>query len=208
VVASDEARLLEALRAGDEDAFTALVDRYGASMLRLARTFVGSTSAAEEVVQDTWLAVVTGLDRFEGRSSLKTWLFTILVNKAKTRAVRDARTIPFSSLEFDADEPAVEPERFLPPGHERWPGHWTSPPVRWDTMPEARLLSAETLARIAEAIAALPEAQREVLTLRDVEGWTADEVCNVLELSESNQRVLLHRARSKVRRALEQYLTE
>ena len=202
-----ELRELDALRAGDEEAFMALVRRHQAAMVRVAQIYVSRRDVAEEVVQEAWVGVLRGLDRFEGRSSLKTWLFRIVVNLAKTRAVREGRTIPFSALRTpeSVPEPAVEPERFRPPDDARWPGHWASKPVEW---PEARLLESESLARIKDAIEALPDNQRAVITLRDVEGWSSEEVCNALELSETNQRVLLHRARSKVRRALERYLDE
>jgi RNA polymerase sigma-70 factor (ECF subfamily) len=197
----EDAPLLEALRAGDEHAFATLVDRYGPSLLRLAQLFVSSRAVAEEVVQETWLAVVTGIERFEGRSSLKTWLFRILTNKAKTRGQREGRTLPFSSLAADGDEDqtAVAVERF---GRG---GAWATPPRG---VPEERLLAAETRARVEQAISALPPNQRAVITLRDVEGLSAEEACNVLGLSETNQRVLLHRARAKVRTALERYLED
>ena len=156
--------------------------------------------------QKAWLGALRGLDRFEGRSSLKTWLFRIVANTAKTRAVREARTVPFSEL--DADEPAVAADRFLGPDHARHPGAWSSAPDPWEDVPAARLASAETRRTIERAIAELPEGQRLVITLRDVEGWTAAEACNVLGLSETNQRVLLHRARARVRAALEAYLNE
>jgi RNA polymerase sigma-70 factor (ECF subfamily) len=163
---------------------------------------------AEEVVQETWVAVLRGLDRFEGRSSLKTWIFRILANTAKTRAIREGRTIPMSALQDPAavPEPAVPGERFRGSEDPAWPGHWATPPAAWDEAPEKRLESLETRLRIEAAIAALPAAQRAVISLRDIEGWSADEVCNALEVSETNQRVLLHRARSKVRAALEEYL--
>jgi RNA polymerase sigma-70 factor (ECF subfamily) len=199
--------LVEALRAGDERAFMELVDRYGASMLRLAMMYVKSRAVAEEVVQDAWVGVLRGIDRFEGRSSLKTWIFRILTNTAKTRAQREGRSVPFASLAGD-DEPAVDPDRFLPPDHPTWPGHWATPPSGWYGQPEERLVGRETLAVIARAIDALPPAQREVITLRDLEGWSSEETCNALGLTETNQRVLLHRARSNVRTALEEYLDE
>jgi RNA polymerase sigma-70 factor, ECF subfamily len=207
----DELRLVEALRRGEEAAFVALIERYQASLLRLATIYVASRAVAEEVVQETWLGVLQGLARFEGRSSLKTWIFRILTNRAKTRGEREGRSIPFSALEaLDAEpgEPSVDPARFLPPDHPQFAGHWVSFPKNWDDVPESRLLSDETRAQIAMAIETLPPHQRTVISLRDVEGWTADEVCHVLGISETNQRVLLHRARSKVRRVLEQYLSE
>jgi len=177
--------------------------------VRLARLFVADQTAAEEVVQETWLGALRGLDRFEGRSSLKTWLFNILTNRAKTRAVRDGRTIPFSVLldAAEGDEPAMDPDRFHPLDH-RLAGHWVSRPQSWRELPEERLLARETRERLRAAIDELPPTQRTVLTLRDVDGWSAEEVCNTLEISETNQRVLLHRARSKVRRALESYLAK
>jgi len=197
----EDASLLDALRVGDERAFEALVDRYGPSLLRLAQLYVSSRSVAEEVVQETWLAVVTGIERFEGRSSLKTWLFRILTNKAKTRGQREGRTLPFSSLASDGDEDqtAVAVERFARGGA------WATPPRG---VPEERLLAGETRARVEQAISALPPNQRAVITLRDVEGLSAEEACNVLGISETNQRVLLHRARAKVRTALERYLED
>jgi RNA polymerase sigma-70 factor, ECF subfamily len=206
---ADERELVTRLRAGDEAAFTQLVDRYGATMLRVARMYVRDRATAEEIVQETWVAVLDGIDRFEGRSSLRTWLFRILTNRAKTRAVRDRRTVPVSALageEASAGEPAVDPERFVDLAAERNPGAWASPPPVWSTLPEERLLSQETLGRIADAIENLPETQREVIRLRDVDGWSAEEVADALDITDGNQRVLLHRARSKVRTALEDYL--
>lgn len=203
----DDEHQVEALRRGDESAFTALIERYHPSLVRLATVFVGDRAVAEEVAQETWLGVLHGIDRFEGRSSIKTWIFTILTNRAKTRGQRESRSVPFSTLdltEAGSGEPAVEPERFRPAG-DRWEGGWISFPRAWDDLPEERVLSRETRTQVASVIAALPSGQRQVITLRDVEGWSADEVCNALGLSETNQRVLLHRARSKVRRALEAY---
>lgn len=206
----EEQQLVASLRAGDEQAFTALVERYHAPMVRFAAAYVPSRAIAEEVVQETWMGVLDGLDRFEGRSSLKTWIFRILTYKALTRGGREHRTIPFSALfdpARDEGEPAVEPERFRSAGPQ-YPGHWADPPKRWEGAPEERLLSRETLSLVGKAIDALPPSQREVILLRDVEGWTSPEVCNVLGITETNQRVLLHRARSKVRRDLERYLDE
>jgi RNA polymerase sigma-70 factor, ECF subfamily len=203
----DEAQLLRSLRDGDETAFAMLVDEHGSAMLRIARLYVRDRAVAEEVVQEAWLGVLRGIDRFEGRSSLRTWLFRIVTNLAKTRGVRESRSVPFSALVGDEVEdagPSVPPERFRDPG-DRWSGHWASPPEKWGR-PEQELLSAETRGVIARAIEALPDVQRQVITLRDVEGWSSDEVCNALGLSETNQRVLLHRARTKVRHALDDYL--
>jgi RNA polymerase sigma-70 factor (ECF subfamily) len=196
--------LVAALRAGDEAAFAELVDRYESSLVRVARMYVRDRSTAEEVAQETWLAVLNGIDRFEGRSSFKTWLFRILTNRAKTRGQREARSVPFSSI-GDPDDPAVDPDRFQNAG-EQHPGGWRFFPQPWEGDPEERLLASETRALILDTIEQLPPNQRAVITLRDVEGFDAEETRNVLDLSDTNQRVLLHRARSKVRRALEQYL--
>lgn len=200
---------LEALRNGDEQAFSALVDRHSAAVLRFVSLYVRDRSVAQEVVQDAWLGFLQSLDRFEGRSSLKTWLFRIAFNCAQKRVASEGRSVPFSALAHQDDsagEPSVDPDRFLEPDH-RWGHHWRSPPQSWDGLPEARLLSNETLGLVRDSIAGLPPQQRDVITLRDVHGWTAAEVCNVLGLTETNQRVLLHRARSRVRRDLERYLS-
>ena len=204
--ALDEQDLIQRLRDGDERAFVALLDRYHASLVRLARVYVRDPADAEEVAQETWLGVLGGIHRFEGRSSLKTWMFHILVNRARTRAHRSARTVSLDALEEGDSWTAVEPGRFHGPDHPRWPGHWAAPPVSWGEAPEQRLLAKETLGRVRQAIEALPPMQSQVITLRDVEGWSAEDVCAVLELSPENQRVLLHRARSRVRAALERYL--
>jgi len=203
---TDDDEVVEALRRGDESAFASLIDRYHNSLLRLALSYVATREQAEDVVQETWMGVLAGIDRFEGRSSLKTWIFRILVNRAKTKGVREHRSIPFSSLEGDGDdkEPSIDPSRFQEGG--RWAGYWSTPPASWEGVPEDRLLSAETRAVVEAAIAMLPEMQRAVITLRDVRGFTAQEACEVLGLTEANQRVLLHRARSKVRARLEEYL--
>ena len=201
----DEALLVAALRRGDEAAFVGLVDQHGAALLRVARSYVRDDSAAEEVVQETWQALVRGVDRFEGRSSLKTWLFRVLANRARTLAVRERRSVPFSALaDAEDDEPAVDPDRFRAPD-DPLAGHWLTPPRDWGEAPEERVLAQEARARIDAAIAALPPNQRAVIVMRDVEGWSAAEVCNILAIGETNQRVLLHRARSRVRRALEDY---
>jgi RNA polymerase sigma-70 factor (ECF subfamily) len=200
---ASELALLDGLKAGDEAAFSALVNRHGGAMLRVAQLYVRSRAVAEEVVQDAWIGVLKGSARFEGRSSLKTWIFRIVANMAKTRAAKEGRSVPFSALAEGG--PSVEPERFRGP-NDRYPGHWASPPSSWAGVPEERLLASETLALVENAIAELPPAQAIVITMRDVEGFAADDVCDALEISEANQRVLLHRARSKVRRALEEYL--
>ena len=201
-----QVELVAALQAGDERAFETLVAELGPAMLRIARMYVSSGAVAEEVVQETWLGVLSGIGRFEGRSSLKTWIFRILTNRAKTRGEREGRSLPFSSLggETDSDEPSVDADRFRVGG--RYEGQWSSAPSRWSELPEDRLVGQETIAIAQATIDALPETQRLVITMRDVEGWSSDEVRNVLDLSESNQRVLLHRARGKVRQALATYL--
>ena len=204
LLSQQDTRLLEGLRAGDEAAFLELMREHGGAMLRVAMMYVASRAIAEEVVQEAWLGVLKGIGSFEGRSSLKTWLFRIVSNTAKTRGVREARSVPFSSLGGEAgDEPTVDPDRFLGSG-ERFPGHWAIPPQAW--APESRLLSDEALDVIEREIDRLPAAQRAVITMRDVEGFTSEEVCNALDLSETNQRVLLHRARARVRGALEEYM--
>ncbi len=204
-----DARLVEALRKGDEGAFASLLDQYHASLVHLAMLYVPDRPAAEEVAQETWLGVLKGIHRFEGRSSLKTWILRILTNCAKTRGQREDRTIPFSAHwdpDEEPDEPAVAPQRFRPLDATPWPGGWVSFPSSWDSLPEDHLLARETQTVIRQAIQELPPSQREVITWRDIEGWTSGEVCNVLGITETNQRVLLHRARSKVRCALEEYL--
>lgn len=206
----DDRGVVDALRAGDESAFASLIDRYHGPLLRTALLYVPSRAVAEDVVQETWLGVLQGIDRFEARSSLKTWVFRILINRAKTRGVREGRSIAFSSLggggSADA-EPAVDPDRFHPPGH-LFAGHWSAAPGNWSETPEERLLAGEAFARVQGAVDALPSNQREVITLRDIDGCTAAEVCTMLDISDANQRVLLHRARSKVRQALEHYLSD
>ena len=205
---ADEASLVERLRNFDESAFADLVDRYHASLVRLARMHVNNEASAQEVVQETWLAVLRGIGSFEARSSLKTWIYRIAVNRAITRAERDGRMINFSALvdrEVEDDAPAVEPERFLPPDHPKWPGHWAARIGHWSDTPENQLLSDETRRVIDIAIEKLPPAQQQVIRLRDLEGFDSPEVCNILGVTETNQRVLLHRARSRVRAALERY---
>jgi RNA polymerase sigma-70 factor, ECF subfamily len=202
-----DAATIRALKAGDERAFVALVEAHGALLLRVAMTYVSSRAVAEEVVQETWLGVLKGLDRFEGRSSLKTWIFSILVNIARTRGAREARSVPYASLAPEGEEAAVEPERFRDPG-DGFPGHWRAYPRDWHGIPEEALLNRETIGVVTRAIEALPPAQRIVIAMRDVAGCTAEEVCETLDVSEGNQRVLLHRARSRVRVALERHLDD
>jgi RNA polymerase sigma-70 factor (ECF subfamily) len=203
--AAEEQELLERLRAGDERAFETLVERHYPTMLAVARHYVSSRAVAEEVVQDAWLGVLNGLDRFEGRSSLRTWILRILVNRAKTRGARDARTVPFASIMPQGEEAAVEPERFRGPD-DPFPGHWRAYPGTWQRLPEEALADRETLEVVLTAIHRLPPPQRIVITMRDIQGCEAEEVCEALDVSEGNQRVLLHRARSKVRAALEEHL--
>jgi len=201
--AEADAALLDRLRGGDRAAFAALVGRHAGSLLRVAQSLVRDHAVAEEVVQETWIGVLTGIDAFEGRSSLRTWLFRIVVNKARTRFVREGRTVPFSALTRpgDADPAAVDPGHF--DEHDAWrlaPTAWT------EEDPERLAMGAETRAAIEAAIQELPEAQRAVMTLRDVEGLETEEICNLLAITVTNQRVLLHRARAKVRQALERRL--
>jgi RNA polymerase sigma-70 factor (ECF subfamily) len=206
--ASDNERLIRALRGRDEAAFATLVERYHGQLVRVAMTYVSSRAVAEEVAQETWIGVLQGIDRFEGRAAFHTWLLRILINQAKRRGERESRSIAFSALardDGDDGEPEVEPERFRPAGHQ-WAGHWAVLPQDWRQTPEERLLSDETRAVVQQAIDALPQNQRLVITMRDIEGWPPEEICNVLSISGTNQRVLLHRARSKVRQQLERYL--
>jgi RNA polymerase sigma-70 factor (ECF subfamily) len=202
---AEEVEVVARLRAGDEHAFETLVARHYATMLAMARTYVKTRAVAEEVVQEAWLGVLQSLERFQGRSSLKTWILAILVNKAKTRALRENRTVPFASLAGEADEPAVGPARFRGP-HDAFPGHWRSYPSDWGASPDITVEDRETLRVAMRAIAELPPAQQTVIRMRDVEGYSSDEVCSALEISAANQRVLLHRARSRVRAALESHL--
>jgi RNA polymerase sigma-70 factor (ECF subfamily) len=199
-----ERDLLEQLLAGDEAAFESLVARHHGPMLRVARIFLSKPDVAEEVVQETWLVVLRGLAGFEGRSSLKTWIFRILANRARTRAARDARVVPFAELASTEDDDGVEAvleRRFTADGR------WQDPPLDWQVhSPEALVLRREAMDHLGHALEQLPPAQRTVVTLRDVEGWTALEVCAALQITEANQRVLLHRARTRLRRALEEAL--
>ena len=209
-VDASDAELVEALRRGDEDAYAGLVEELTPALTRLAMAHVPSRAVAEEVVQDTWVGVINGIDRFQGRSALRTWIFQILLNIARTRGKREKRTLPFASLrrraEEGRDEPAVDADRFQGRRGEN-PGSWSRPPVEWQS-PDVRLAEDETRRVMLEAIAGLPPRQREVITLRDLLGYSSAEVRNALELTETNQRVLLHRARSKVRAALEELFDE
>lgn len=204
----DDTTVVAGLRAGDEAMFLALVRRYQPLMLRVARGYVHDTRAAEDVAQETWLAVLEGIHRFEARASLKTWIFRILVKRAITRAMKDRRQVPFSALAGEDDEsgPTVDPDRFLPADHPRWAGHWAAAPANWNALPHDRLVARETMDVVRDAIEHLPERQRTVISLRDIGGFSSEEVCAALDLSEGNQRVLLHRARAKVREAIEERL--
>jgi RNA polymerase sigma-70 factor, ECF subfamily len=204
-LSADESALIARLRDGDERAFEEVVTRFYPSMLAVARGYVRSRSVAEEVVQEAWVSVLKGLDRFEGRSSLRTWVLRIVANTAQTRGVREARIVPMSSLDSAGDEPTVDPDRFRGPG-DPFPGHWWTYPTDWRTIPEEKLSSQETLQIVKSAIEELPDMQRTVITLRDVVGCDSGDVCETLEISEGNQRVLLHRARARVRAALERHL--
>jgi RNA polymerase sigma-70 factor (ECF subfamily) len=197
----DDDTLLRALHEGDERVFRALVEQWGGIMLRLALSHVESRAIAEEVVQDAWMTVLRSLDRFERRSAFRTWVLGIVVNLARSRARAERRSVPLSS---ESGAPVLDPTRFLPPDHPRWPRHWAVEPVEWRT-PEEDLLAGETRKVILDAIDTLPAAQREVLVLRDLDGLSATDVCNILGLTDTNQRVLLHRARSRVRATLERY---
>jgi RNA polymerase sigma-70 factor, ECF subfamily len=202
----DDDALVTALRRGDADAFATLLDRHSPAMVRVAMAYVPTRAAAEEAVQETWIAVMRGIDGFEGRSSLKTWIFRILTNLAMRIGPRERRSMPFSALAEaeNSGEPSVDPDRFLSADHHLFPGHWAIMPTRWPT-PEEGLLAGETRAVIAAAIAELAPAQRTVIALRDVEGWSSEEVSDALEISAGNQRILLHRARNRVRSAIENY---
>src|SRR3954454_3933672 len=202
-LALPDAEIVIALRRGDQAVFAELVDAYSPGLLRMAQMYVRDRAVAEEVVQETWIGVLRGIDRCEGRSSLKTWIFRILMNTAKTRGQRESRSIPFSAAAA-ADEPSVDPDRFLGADHQ-YAGGWMLGPSDWQT-PEEELLQGETREEILRAIDELPAQQRAVITLRDVEGFPPEEVSELLGISDGNQRVLLHRARSKVRTAIEAYL--
>lgn len=202
-MARPDAEIVEALKRGDESVFAELVDAWSPGLMRVARMYVRDQAVVEEVVQETWIAVLRGIDRFEGRSSLRTWVFRILMNTARTRGQRESRSVPFSAA-VGGDEPSVDPDRFLNADHQ-WAGGWMIGPSEWQT-PEEELLQGETRDEILRAIDELPDQQRAVITLRDVEGFPPEEVSALLGITDGNQRVLLHRARSKVRSAIEKYL--
>lgn len=204
LLAARDHELVAALRRGDERVFVLLVDRYHAAMVRLALAYVADRAAAEDVAQEAWLGMLRGLDGFAERASLKTWLFGILVNCARASRRRDRRSVPFSDLSGDDEGPTVDPERFLPDGH-RWAGHWSAPPVEW---PEDHLLSLEVGGYLERALAHLPDRQRAVVTLRDIEGWPPVDICTLFGISPENERVLLHRGRAAIRRELERYLAQ
>ena len=204
--ADPDAEVLERLRNGDDAAFAELVDRWSPAMLRIARAYVSNRQSAEDAVQDAWLGVVNGLAAFQGRSTLRTWVFTILVNRARTRGSREARSVPMSALARDDAGPTVDPDRFRGPA-DPYPDHWTAAgvPPAWEGQPEGRVLAGEALRLLESALAALPPRQRVVVTLRDVQGLTSDEACDALGVTAQNQRVLLHRGRAALRQALEDY---
>lgn len=201
---ANDSEVVAALRAGDEDVFRTVFAELTPGLIRLARRYV-SEALAEEVAQETWVAVIDSIDRFEHRSSLKTWIYRIMLNKVRTLAPREAKVVPFAALGYaqDGTVHSVDPERLLRAGA---PGHWTQPPQQWQRLPQELLEAQETLEKIAEAVARLPPAQQAVVELRDIRGWTSEEVCNTLDISSVNQRVLLHRGRATLRNMLEEYL--
>lgn len=207
MASSADAATIEKLLSGDETTFMVLVDQHQPTMLRLAQMYVSSRAVAEEVVQEAWIGILKGLPTFEGRSSLRTWMYKIVTNVAKTRGVREGRSLPFSALGGGTHDDPVDPSWFQGEG-EPFPGGWRTFPDDWRGIPEDRLLGRETLDHISRALDGMPAMQAEVVRLRDVLGWTSDEVCNALELTETNQRVLLHRGRSRIRRELDTYLSE
>ena len=202
VTSADEADLLARLRGGDERAFEALVELHYPTMLAVARGYVKSRAVAEEVVQEAWLGVLKGIDRFEGRSSLRTWIIRIVANIAQTRGAREARSVPLSALAPEGEEAAVDADRFRGPD-DAFPGHWRQYPSDWQALPEHALLGRETLELVVALVKQLPPAQQQVIALRDISGFSSEEVCLALDISGGNQRVLLHRARARVRAALE-----
>jgi RNA polymerase sigma-70 factor, ECF subfamily len=206
LLSAEDRALVERLRSGDERAFLGVVQKNHRAMVRVAMGYVSCEAVAEEVVQEAWIGILQGLDKFEGRCPLRAWMFRILANCAKMRGGREARTVPFSALESEDSEGSKRPvESFRPPDDPRWPGHWAHAPERWA---DERLADAEALARIRQEIDKLPPNQRQVITLRDIEDWESVEVCEALGISEANQRVLLHRARTRVRQALAGWAAE
>jgi RNA polymerase sigma-70 factor, ECF subfamily len=204
-----DAALVERLRASDADAFAEVVRAWSPMMLQAARAYVSTDASAQDVVQDTWLAMIRGLDNFEGRSSLRTWILAILSNIGRSRGAREARTLPWSSLgPADDSGPAVDPDRFRGPD-DQWPRHWTQlgKPRPWPRSPEDEIMTADIHSQLESGLAELPEQQRTVVALRDVHGLSSDEVCSLLGLSATNQRVLLHRGRSRLRGLLEVHYT-
>jgi RNA polymerase sigma-70 factor, ECF subfamily len=206
LLSPDDRALVDRLRAGDEGTFLRIVEKNHRAMVRAAMGYVSSEGVAEEVVQEAWIGILQGLDKFEGRCPLRAWMFRILVNCSKMRGGREARSVPFTALESESSEGERRPvESFRPPDDPRWPGHWAQAPERWT---DERLADAEALVRIKAEIEKLPPNQRQVITLRDIQDWDSAEVCEALEISEANQRVLLHRARTRVRQALAGWATE
>jgi len=206
---SEESDLVERLRRGDEEAFAHIIDLYHGQLRRIARLYVDTDELAEEVLQETWIAVFKGIDRFSGKSALKTWIFSILLNRARSIGRKESRSVTFSELVAHAtgrDEPSVDPDQFLGPDHPQWPGHWANPPQRWNRDPEGDLMRKEVLGVVEKALDELPDSYRQIILMRDVYGFSSAEVCNTMEISETNQRVLLHRARARIRRALDMHL--
>lgn len=206
LLSPEDRALVDRLRSGDERAFLTVVEKNHRSMVRVALGYVSSQAVAEEVVQEAWVGILQGLHKFEGRCPLRAWMFRVLINCAKMRGGREARSVPFSALESeDSDGEHRSVESFRPPDDPRWPGHWAQAPERWA---DERLADAEALVRIRAEIEKLPPNQRQVITLRDIEDWDSAEVCEALGISEANQRVLLHRARTRVRQALAGWAAE
>ena len=205
---ADDRRLLLGLRAGDEAAFVEIVDRYSGAMLRVARLYVRSNAVAEEIVQEAWLGVLKGIDGFEGRASLRSWILVILGNCARKRAAKEARSVPIADLTAAGDERSVAPDRFFPSTHPRWAGMWSTLVDAWEHVPDEELLGGEAREQLRQAVEALPARYAAVFTLRDVEGWSGPEVSTLLGISAENQRVLLHRARARIRAALEGYFEQ
>jgi len=205
---SGDLALVQRLRDGDESAFTGLIDQFHASFVRFAQGYVHDRALAEDVAQEAWIGILRGLHQYAGRASFKSWMFRILVNCAKRRATRESRSVPFSTVWDDTDNPldSAVPEAWFRGSGDQFPGGWVMFPRSWSDAPEQRLISEEIRAELATEIDKLPHKQREVLVLRDVDGLSSDEVCNALQLSESNQRVLLHRARARLRQALAERL--